>query len=140
MTTTVYGSNRRDRIVSGYDDDIVYAGKAKDNVGDYLMMNVPASDDIFYGGKGDDYLATMTGEDKLFGGKGDDYFMIFNSGYSTVVRGGEGDDYLDIKGSEDSFTIIFQEDDRVIYQRDDYTGQDYTFDVRNIEEINWLLD
>lgn len=140
MTTTVYGSNRRDRIVSGYDDDIVYAGKAKDNIGDYMMMNSPASNDVFYGGKGNDYLATMTGEDKLFGGKGDDCFMIFNSGYSTVVRGGEGDDYLDIKGSEDSFTIIFHEDNHVIYQRDDYTGQDYTFDIKNVEEINWLLD
>ncbi|MEM1074139.1 MAG: spondin domain-containing protein [Pseudomonadota bacterium] len=72
------GSDKRDFIFGGRDDDIVDAG---------------AGADIIFGGRGWDVLNGEDGRDKIFGGAGDD---IINGGNGRdFINGGRDNDIID---------------------------------------------
>lgn len=60
------------------------------------------SDDLIFGGKGDDWMQSISGNDKLVGGVGDDSFQItlrcdpHEGGFDRIVVGGAGLDELTI--------------------------------------------
>lgn len=89
-----------DDVLKGtiYSDIIV--GKAGDDTIIDKGGSFIASDDFMFGGKGDDWIQSVSGNDKMFGGTGNDAFQVslvcdpHNEGFDRVVRGGTGLDEL----------------------------------------------
>lgn len=61
--------------------------------GDQLLTGATGmSDDVLYGGAGDDTLSGLNGADVLHGGSGDD--LLIGGNHDDVLYGGSGDDIL----------------------------------------------
>ncbi len=113
------GSNKRDFIWGGRDDD---------------MIDAKAGNDFVFGGSGWDVIDGGAGHDKLFGGSGDDQIMggigrdiVKGGSGDDVVAGGTGRDHLFGGRGEDVF--VFSEDD----------GRDTVWDF-NAHQDKVLLD
>jgi Ca2+-binding RTX toxin-like protein len=79
--------------------DIISGGRGDDTILDRGGRFI-ASDDFFFGGQGDDFIQSLSGNDKMFGGRGDDAFQLslvcdpHNDGFNRLIRGGTGLDEL----------------------------------------------
>lgn len=68
----------------------------------WLDKGLFASDDLVFGGRGDDWLQSLSGNDKLVGGAGNDAFEVtlkcdpHADGYDRIIVGGAGLDELTI--------------------------------------------
>jgi len=118
-------------IVTGRNDDTIYAGKGND------IVYAGTGNDILYGEKGNDRLFGQGGNDTLVGGKGKD---VLDGGYGNdildggtgkdTLLGGAGDDILYggkgkdtlIGGTGNDRIIIGDDEDRILFGLGD--GQD----------------
>jgi Ca2+-binding RTX toxin-like protein len=68
----------------------------------FLDRGFFVSDDFIFGGAGDDWLQSKSGNDKLVGGAGDDAFQVtlecdpHKGGFDRIIVGGAGLDELTI--------------------------------------------
>src|SRR5215208_8236150 len=86
----VIGTDGRDRISAGYDDDIVRVGPdlITSYEDDYWF-----GEDENHGGPGADYIVGQLDSEKHFGGRGDDTIVDYKSGKNLdVIRCGSGRD------------------------------------------------
>jgi len=81
------GSRRADAIRTGFDNDLIEAGKGDDTI------YSGAGRDLVLAGKGDDRVHAGYGNDYLFGGKGRD--RLFGAAGNDTLFGGAGEDHLD---------------------------------------------
>ena len=98
------GTDGRDRITGGNDDDLVNAGDGDDriNTGNgWDVVDAGAGDDRITAGRGTDIVIGGEGDDDVRLGEGDDYF---------VFRSGDGDDLLrDFNGpGDDTIHLIIE--------------------------------
>jgi len=82
-----HGTKRSDVIRTGFDNDLVEAGKGDD----YIFSG--AGRDLILADKGDDHVHGDAGNDYLLGGKGSDH--LFGQAGSDVLFGEHGDDHLE---------------------------------------------
>lgn len=74
-----------------------------------------ASDDFVFGGQGDDWIQSLSGNDKMMGGLGNDAFQVtlncdpHNEGFNRIVRGGAGLDELTIVDPQNIAGVVVME-------------------------------
>ncbi|MEP4199270.1 MAG: hypothetical protein ABJL99_26890 [Aliishimia sp.] len=101
----VIGTDFNDRINGDMTDNMLFGGK-----GDDVLVGL-AGNDTLNGGDGDDTLTGSGGNDTLLGGDGAD--IIDGNGGADHIEGGAGDD--DISGSNGLDLILGGEDDDLIF-------------------------
>lgn len=92
----VEGTDGRDIISGGRDDDIVNAGGGNDIVfgaRGWDVIDGGSGRDFLFGGAGNDELSGGDGRDKIWGGRDDD--IISGGNGKDWLGGGRGDDFLD---------------------------------------------
>lgn len=100
-------------------DDFIFGFAGKDLLEDSIEMGVTQpSDDMFFGGKGNDHINSLFGNDQLYGGQGNDEFCVWKDNDRRVlVDGGIGRDTLTLWGfDEDRASIKFHENRTVVEQ------------------------
>lgn len=125
---TLRGTRENDAIRALAGDDTVYDS------------GFFTSDDFFFGGAGNDWLQSKSGNDKLVGGTGNDSFQVtlkcdpHDDGYNRIIVGGAGIDELtivdpkfivDVNEFEDHIEIV----DKAGGITSVYGVEHYSFDV-----------
>jgi len=107
---------------SGKVSDFVLARGGNDTIDEsgYLQY---VSDDVYFGGAGNDNITTRTGADTIFAGAGNDVVVFYGDG-ASVARGGRGYDTAYIHSPTDNHPNAID---------DDYPQQ-----LRGFEEIIYL--
>jgi Ca2+-binding RTX toxin-like protein len=89
------GTRRRDFITTGFENDLIDAGKGDDVVhagaGRDLVLG-GHGDDLLFGEAGNDWIYGGKGRDRLDGGAGDDW--LYGGNGEDVLAGGSGNDVL----------------------------------------------
>jgi len=118
-----HGSSDGQEIITGRDDDIVFAGKRNDQIktgsGNDIVYASSGGDavygeggnDVLLGSKGDDLLDGGCGIDILSGGKGRD--VLVDSGGNSALLGGYQDDVI-TAGMGNDFIAGGKHDDTII--------------------------
>jgi len=89
------GTDGRDFIFGGRDDDIVDAGAGNDLIvtrSGWDVIDAGAGNDKVFAGSGDDEVSGGSGNDRIFGGSGDD--QLSGDAGSDKIFGGSGDDQI----------------------------------------------
>jgi VCBS repeat-containing protein len=143
------GTNGRDNISGGSNDDYIDGGKGKDTLWG------GAGNDELHGGKGNDTLWGGSGSDDMYGDTGNDLFMFGKdsgdgSGWHDFIDGGKGHDTIDltslghdwvltVDGHEVDHaahgTVNFDKGDEVTIHVND--GHDSTITFENIEQLKF---
>lgn len=119
------------------ENDVIKALSGADTIFDRGLF---ASDDFYFGGRGDDWLQSKSGDDKLVGGAGNDAFQItlkcdpHDDGYNRIIVGGAGLDELTIVDPKFIQDVQEFEDHIEIYDKSGgitsvYGVEHYSFDV-----------
>ncbi len=132
------GTNDADLLKGTFEGDIIRGLGGDDTILD--RGSFAASDDFYFGGKGNDYITSVNGNDKLLGGLGNDAFEVtlncdpHDSGYNRIVRGGAGLDELTIKDPENIQNVVVLNNHIDIIDKEGgitsvYGVEHYSFDV-----------
>lgn len=122
-----------DVIRGGIDPDVVRMLAGDDT---YFDKGIFASDDLIFGGKGDDWLQSRDGNDRLVGGLGDDTFQIqlecdpHEGGFNRVIRGGAGLDELTLVDPWNVVDVDVVDDHIEVY--DKFGGVLSIYDVEHL--------
>ncbi|MEM8687017.1 MAG: spondin domain-containing protein [Pseudomonadota bacterium] len=143
------GTDGRDKIIGGKDDDLVSAGDGRD------FVFGRAGWDVLDGGNGRDFLSGGRGNDELHGGHGRDVLLggrdhdYLSGGHGRdILKGGEGSDVLSgdagndfLRGGWGEDTFVFTDGDGHDFIADFKTGVDQlALDVSGIETFSDVLD
>jgi len=90
------GGTGNDQLTGGHGNDKPYGGDGDDTLIAGEGVNATVSDDILFGGAGNDFLSDELGNDKMFGGTGNDYLTVV--GGNDMASGGEGEDVITVRG------------------------------------------
>lgn len=93
----IYGTNKVDDLQGRiFSDDFVFGFGGDDTLQDDMSPSttIPDSNDVYFGGYGNDHIDSTDGSDQLYGGFGDDELCVWRHPGKILVAGGKGVDDL----------------------------------------------
>lgn len=117
----IYGTEETDTIQDNVGtDDFIFGFGGDDRLEDNLDMGgtVP-SNDVFFGGTGNDSIFSILGSDELYGGAGHDELDIMKAGGAkrVVADGGNGLDHLTLWDFNENTATVTVHGNRTVVEQ-----------------------
>lgn len=144
------GTDGRDFIWGGRDDDIVDAGDGNDYIltrSGWDVIDAGAGNDKVFAGRGDDMILAGDGHDLVRGGRGEDTIdggtgkdKIFGGNGDDLIAGGAGKDWLTGGRGDDTFVFATGDGRDLIWDFDRRGDDQIALAIDGVDSFSDVLD